>query len=113
MKVLNSETNLNGVIEYIYCFFKEEVEGKGISLLYEQGLSSKETTVYSDQNKIIAILINLIKNAIKFTERGAIKFGYKKKGETLMFFVKDTGIGIDSTQKNINFVGLIKSARSL
>ena len=79
MKVLNSETNLKEVIEFNYCFFKEEVEGKGISLLYEQELSSKETTVYSDQNKIIAILINLIKNAIKFTERGAIKFGYRRR----------------------------------
>ncbi|QGY46481.1 response regulator [Maribellus comscasis] len=103
MKVLNSETNLNEVMEYIYYFFKEEVEGKGINLLYEQGLSSKEVTVYSDQNKIIAILINLIKNAIKFTERGSIKFGYEKKGETLIFFVKDTGVGIDEEQKNIIF----------
>ncbi|QGY46092.1 hypothetical protein GM418_21205 [Maribellus comscasis] len=103
MKVLNSETNLNEVIEYIYYFFKEEVEGKGINLLCEQGLSSKEATVYSDKNKIIAILINLIKNAIKFTERGSIKFGYEKKGETLIFFVKDTGVGIDGEQKNIIF----------
>ena len=103
MKVLNSETNLNEVIEYIYYFFKQEVDGKGINLLCEQGLPSKEATVYSDKNKIIAILINLIKNAIKFTERGSIKFGYEKKGETLIFFVKDTGVGIDEEQKNIIF----------
>ncbi|MCG6190922.1 response regulator [Maribellus maritimus] len=103
MKVLNSETNLNEVIEYIYYFFKEEVEGKGINLLYEQGLSSKEATVYSDQNKIIAILINLIKNAIKFTERGSIKFGYEKKGEYLIFFVKDKGVEIQVEEENIIF----------
>jgi len=95
VKLLISETNLNEVIEYIYYYFKQEVDGKGINLHCEQGLSSKEATVYSDQNKIIAILINLIKNAIKF--------GYEKKGETLIFFVKDTGVGIDEEQKNIIF----------
>ena len=103
MKVLVSETNLNEVLEYIYFSFEQEAKEKGIKLLREHGLPLKEAIVYADQNKVNAILINLLKNAIKFTDHGAIKFGYVREGASLLFFVKDTGIGIDSTQKNIIF----------
>ena len=52
------------------------------------------------------IFINLLKNALKFTEKGYIEFGFKKEekasDKTISFFVKDTGIGIsDDVQKNI------------
>ncbi len=103
MKVLVSETNLNEVLEYIYSFFKPETEEKGIELHCEQRSTFKEEIVYVDQNKISAILINLLKNAIKFTEEGAIKFGYMIEGTSLTFFVKDTGVGIDRVQKDIIF----------
>ena len=45
----------------------------------------------------LEILKKLIDNAIKFTTSGQIEFGYKMDGKTkLVFFVKDTGIGIDT-----------------
>ena len=39
--------------------------------------------------------MNLVENAIKFTQVGIIEVGYIEKGEYLEFYVKDTGIGID------------------
>ncbi len=36
----------------------------------------------------------MIKNSIKFTDKGSIKFGFRRKGDFLEFFVNDTGIGI-------------------
>ena len=101
MRVSNSETNLNEVIEYIYSLSKQEVEEKGIKLLHEQGLPLNKAIVHTDQNKIIAILINLLKTVIKFTETGSIKFGYVKGGSSLIFFIKNTDIGINNEQKDI------------
>ncbi len=101
MKVLSLETNLNEIVGYIYFFFKQQAKEKGIKLHCEQGLPLREANVYSDKNKITAILINLVRNAIKFTEEGIVKFGYERKGASLIFFVRDTGIGIQEDEKNI------------
>jgi len=94
MKVNVTETNINDQIEYIYTFFKPEVKDKGMQLLYNIDLPSKDATIKTDKEKIFAILINLVKNAIKYSEKGSIEFGYIKKGDFLEFYVKDTGIGI-------------------
>lgn len=41
------------------------------------------------------VLTNLLVNAIKFTPKGYIQFGYRlKDNDTLLFYVRDTGIGI-------------------
>ena len=101
MEVSISETNINMQIEYIYTFFKPEVEGKGMNIICKNGLPSKEAIVKTDKEKIYAILTNLVKNAIKYSDKGTIEFGYELAGAVgepvepeLQFFVKDTGIGI-------------------
>jgi CheY-like chemotaxis protein len=48
-------------------------------------------------------LTNLVKNAIKFTNGGSIKFGYVKKDQYLEFYVKDTGIGIPADRQEAVF----------
>ena len=52
--------------------------------------------VYSDQDKIRQIILNLLSNAAKFTHRGVIKLVVKKESENLEIIVSDTGIGIRS-----------------
>jgi len=102
MEVDIKESNINEQIEYIYTFFKPEVKDKGMQLSYINSLPSKEAIIKTDREKIFAIITNLVKNAIKYSEKGSIEFGYNKKGEYLEFFVKDTGIGIaKGIQKSI------------
>jgi len=102
MEVDIKESNINEQIEYIYTFFKPEVKDKGMQLSYINSLPGKEAIIKTDREKIFAIITNLVKNAIKYSEKGTIEFGYNKKDEYLEFFVKDTGIGIaKGMQKSI------------
>jgi PAS domain S-box-containing protein len=102
MKVYISETNINEQIEYIYVFFKPEVERKGIQISFRNPLPDREATVKTDREKIYAVLTNLVKNAIKYTIEGSIEIGYEKKENNLEVFVRDTGIGIpEDRQKSI------------
>lgn len=94
MEVQLSEININNQIEYIYTFFKPEVEKKGIRFLFNNPLPAKEAMVYTDNEKLYAILTNLVKNAIKYTESGTIKIGYQKTDGFFEFYVNDTGLGI-------------------
>ena len=119
MKVSIKESNINEQIEYIYTFFKPEVEAKGMQLFFKNTLPAKEVTIKTDREKLFAILTNLVKNAIKYTNEGSIEFGYvlKMGGEAvtqgqnseLEFYVKDTGIGIPKDRQKVIFERFIQA----
>ena len=103
IEVSLSETNINEQIEYIQTFFKPEAKLKGIELFISKKLAEEDTFVKTDREKVYAVLTNLVKNALKFTNEGSIEFGCEKKGNHLEFFIKDTGLGISKSQKKIIF----------
>ncbi len=68
-------------------------------ILEEEDLGSG-ALILADSYRLKQILINLLVNAIKFTPKGYVQFGYKLKDhDTLLFFVRDTGIGIPETRQ--------------
>ena len=103
MNVNISACNINEQSDFIYSFFTPEVNSKGLKLSLSCGLTSDKALIKTDKEKVNAILINLIKNSIKFTEKGSVDFGYEKKDGYLEFFVKDTGVGISQEQKDFIF----------
>ena len=102
-EIILSETVLNEQLRFVHTFFSSEAELKGLSISLDCPLSDKETSIVCDKEKVYAVLTNLIKNAIKFTHNGAIKIGYKLKGDFLEFYVEDTGIGIPKKQQESVF----------
>jgi len=117
MEISILETNINEQIKYLYTFFNPEVEGKGIHLIMKTFLTTKEAVIKTDKEKVYAILTNLIKNAIKFTNSGFIEFGYclksEKKPFELEFYVKDTGMGICEEQISFIFERFRQGSESL
>jgi len=119
MKVITEESNINEQIEFIYAFFKPEVEKKGMQFSYKNVLSQKEAIVKTDHEKLYAILINLVKNAIKYSKDGSIEFGYTLKNiyfdnallptPVLEFYVKDTGMGIPKNRQAAVFERFIQA----
>jgi signal transduction histidine kinase/ActR/RegA family two-component response regulator len=103
------ESNINEQIEYIYTFFKPEVKAKGIKFSFKNTLPAKEAIIHTDREKVYAILTNLVKNAIKYTDKGSIEFGYNAKGDWIEFFVKDTGIGIPKDRQKAIFERFIQA----
>ncbi len=109
MKLDIRESNINEQIEYIYTFFKPEVEAKGMKLAFKNNLPAKEAFIKTDREKLYAILTNLVKNAIKYTNKGSIEFGYFKKVEMIEFYFKDTGIGIPKDRQEAIFERFIQA----
>lgn len=112
-----AEFNINEQIESIYALFKEEISKKGIDFNYINSLPDSEAFIKSDGEKIYAVLINLVKNSIKFTCKGSITVGYnlKKNSEfaELEFFVKDTGEGVRYEQMEMIFERFRQGSESL
>ncbi|WEK06044.1 MAG: ATP-binding protein [Candidatus Devosia phytovorans] len=81
--------NLNQLVE----MFSLQAEEKGIGFVFE-ATSRLPEYVYTDEKRLRQILINLISNAIKFTERGQVLFRVRYKSQIAIFEIEDTGIGI-------------------
>jgi PAS domain S-box-containing protein len=109
MNVDINETNINEQIDYVYTFFKPEVDEKGIRLTCKTNLRGEKAVILTDREKVYAVLINLLKNAIKFTEKGSIEFGYIRKDAFLEFYIKDTGIGICPDRQGVIFERFIQA----
>lgn len=88
---------------------KKGKEDIALNLSLDQSLEKLQ--VITDTSKLKQILKNLINNAIKFTEKGAIEFGCKLNKEVIEFFVSDSGIGIPETSKKSLFKRFVKIER--
>lgn len=109
MKLEIQESNINEQIQDIYTFFKPEVEAKGMILSFSTPLPTKEAILKTDREKVYAILTNLVKNAIKYSNTGTIEIGYSKRDGDLEFYVKDTGIGIPNDRHGAIFERFIQA----
>ncbi|MCE5182719.1 MAG: cache domain-containing protein [Betaproteobacteria bacterium] len=68
------------------------VEQKGLTLVSE--VEPDLPNVRGDENRLLQVLINLVANAVKFTEHGQIALRAERQGEFVRFSVRDSGCGI-------------------
>lgn len=109
MKVHYNETNINQQLKFVYDLFRPEMDCNCIDFSFSKNLSEKDAFIRTDKEKLYTVMTNLVKNAIKYTDKGSIEFGYKEKGNYLEFFVKDTGIGIPANRHKAVFERFIQA----
>jgi PAS domain S-box-containing protein len=82
------------LLNSLSCEYRFESHKKGLELKLNVERLDAESVIYSDVDRIRQILINLLSNALKFTEKGFIELGAELNASAMLFYVKDTGIGI-------------------
>jgi len=108
-KVNLQKVCINHIIIDLLTIFKPQASNQNLSLFAKQALPDKYAETYTDSTKVKQVLTNLLTNAMKFTHKGFIEFGYsvletngRSSVAEMQFYVKDTGIGIpDNQQENI------------
>lgn len=105
LRIFKQDCLINQSIVELYESFNEtELKtNKNLELLVDIENTDENLSIHSDPYRFRQILINLINNAIKFTEKGHIKYGYKIEPKGLdgfvRFFVEDTGIGMTGKEQ--------------
>lgn len=93
-RVVKKEMSLNTLLQQVIDKFKPLAAQKYLSLILELPFSHNDVIILSDKDLLEKILSQLTDNAIKFTSRGNITVGCRINENELLFFVRDTGVGI-------------------
>jgi len=99
MKIKYKPFFLNTLMDQLYSIFlanplylQKNAGQNNIELKYDK--RPENVTIMSDPDRLQQIFVNLIGNALKFTQRGFVEYGYTIKKPYITFFVKDSGMGI-------------------
>ncbi|MFC2128244.1 PAS domain S-box protein [Bacteroidota bacterium] len=110
IKIENKECNINSMLDNILDIYKikDKIKNKKIELIISKDLPDNKANILIDGTRLQQILINLVENAYKFTDKGKMEWGYtlikeKNNSELLEFFVKDTGGGIQKNRQKMIF----------
>ncbi|MGZ2368795.1 PAS domain S-box protein [Ancylomarina sp. YFZ004] len=110
IKIQIEPFSISTLLEEVHEIVKNEqvlLNKKHLDLILDNSLENQDTILFSDQKRIKQNMINLLKNALKFTKKGHITFGCrlhkKNQDQFIQFFVKDTGIGIPQDKQQLIF----------
>lgn len=108
-----SEFDANDLLRELEGLFRMKLDEQSpVKLVCEAQL--QPIIMYSEQQRIIQVLTNLLHNAMKFTASGEIRFGCRMEGtDKVYFFVSDTGIGIPKEEQDKIFSRFIKLDREV
>lgn len=91
LEFIYKPTDLNELVRGIEETMRMKVQ-QGVVLNY--ALGAADCCIETEPNRLSQVLINLLTNACKFTNKGSITFGYELHEDEIQFFVRDTGCGI-------------------
>jgi PAS domain S-box-containing protein len=107
IKTNESHFSVNNLVDELQKIYLSDFEAQhrtSVDLIVKKGLDEELAIIISDDLRLKQILTNLISNAIKFTDRGYVEWGYRViDDEMLEFYVKDTGIGISQDKYEVIF----------
>jgi len=107
IKIHKKECYLNTTLQEIQQSFLEIrkiKEKENIDIRINENVRTQNLIINTDTLRLNQVLTNLIDNALKFTEDGFIEFGYEiQNKDKLLFYVKDTGVGMDQKKKDLVF----------
>lgn len=98
-ELTKSNVSIKELIKKVTQLMKNPIENKGLKL----DTDIQEAQLFIDQNKFYQVILNLVKNAIAYTDNGTISITGTIVDDTYLLKVKDTGIGIDAIHQPFVF----------
>ena len=106
IEINKTDCYLNKMLLDLYVTFSIQIENdpkKDIHFSMHKGSRIKDFTIITDPVRLKQVLYNIIENAIKFTTKGFVEFGYtiNEKNNEIQFHIIDSGIGISNDKITI------------
>lgn len=113
-KINIAPVNIGDLVSEIYSVFRAKAKEKGILLKVTKAVPDETAVIMTDELKLRQVFINLVGNALKFTEEGFIELGFETQEDAYYrFFVKDTGVGISKSMLKKIFERFVQADNSV
>ncbi len=93
LQVYSNEINIHDFLDQVVEMFRPQAQAKGITFEHERS-PGLPRYVKTDEKRLRQILVNLLSNALKFTERGGIRLDVAYRSQVATFTIADSGRGI-------------------
>ncbi len=107
VKIVKSTCQVNQILHEMHVTSQDQLKkqpNKKIAIKINLPVSDIKFSIESDPFRFKQVMNNLVDNAIKFTEKGYVEIGYRiQKQDTILFYVKDTGIGLAEGKISVIF----------
>ena len=107
LEFVYSDVDVNTLLSDLERSMSKRVVNENVRLVFER--KEKDCYVSIAKNRLMQVIINLLTNAIKFTDQGSISYGYSCLNKKMLrFYVSDTGRGISVEQQEAIFDRFVK-----
>lgn len=107
MEYHDSDVDVNAIIQEICAAENSHPRLSGVQLEFVERLPQCRLLI--DRLRFAQVIGNLVKNALKFTEQGSVRVGYRRlSNNNFYFYVADTGCGIDEESRRAIFDRFVK-----
>jgi signal transduction histidine kinase len=96
-----ADVPLDQVLSTLEAFISPQLGKRGLS--YEYRPVDSAVTVWADREKLEQIVLNLLTNALKFTDRGTVSLSAEAREDHVRVHVRDTGVGIPADKREAVF----------
>lgn len=107
LKIKSETVDVRNILMDLYTILKEEINSRGLNsleLIFTNANNKENIIIKNDEFRLRHVIKNLLNNALKFTEKGFIEYGYEVSNKSkILFYVKDTGMGIPEDKLNVIF----------
>lgn len=93
LDIHRDQLRLPALMDQLVYMFRLQAEEKGLEFEYKR-ITALPEYVTTDEKRLRQILINVLSNAVKFTESGRVSFSVRYRNQVAEFSIKDSGIGI-------------------
>ncbi len=98
-----SLSKLNAEIIEFFELYKSTIEKSHVDLVTDLKIDTERDIIRSDPFRLKQVLMNIIRNGFKFTDKGYVKLGCYPSDKAIMYFVEDSGVGVEPGKKDIVF----------
>jgi PAS domain S-box-containing protein len=102
--VKKGECQLNQLLTKTFTEFLKANPKNNLKTYIKLGVAEESFTILTDSDRLSQVIRHLLSNALKFTSNGFVEFGYTfRDASTLLFYVIDTGVGLNSKEQEFVF----------